>query len=179
MLFCMMLFSYGRYTTPFQDEGCSLPDAFLHDVVQLWKDFEDLYNLLSNETPTPNASDEVHLKGKRWIELFLRIKSDGHQRKFVTPYMHAMVYHIPYAIRQYGNIKQFSCQGVEKHNDDSKRNYFSSNRWDAPGEIMMAEHRLELLQQYARDRRQYTKHSSEYWHQGGIQATRSQLRESN
>ena len=79
--------------------------------------------------------------------------------------MHSMVYHVPYAIRQYGNIKQFSCQGkglcfcihsplhpdvgVEKHNDDSKRNYFSSNHWDAPGDIMMAEHMLELLQQYA------------------------------
>eukprot|EP00731_Ephydatia_muelleri_P008704 Em0004g1042a len=24
--------------------------------------------------------------------------------------------------------------GVEKHNDDAKRNYFSSNQWDAPAE---------------------------------------------
>ena len=46
-------------------------------------------------------------------------------------------------------MKQFSCQGklysnsmqtsnilsgVEKHNDDAKRNYFSSNQWDAPAE---------------------------------------------
>ena len=67
--------------------------------------------------------------------------------------------------------------GIEKHNDDSKRNYFSSNRWDAPAEIMMAEHRLELLQKYAREKRQYTKRSAEHWHEGGIQETRSQMRE--
>ncbi|KAL5468683.1 hypothetical protein EMCRGX_G029790 [Ephydatia muelleri] len=154
-----------------------LPNAFLDDVVQLWKDFEVLYNLLSSKTPPPNAADDIHLKAKRWIQLFLRIKSDGHQKKFVTPYSHVMVYHVPDAIRQFGNIKQFSCQGVEKHNDDSKRNYFSSNRWDAPAEIMLAEHRLELLQQYAREKRHYTKHAAAYWHEGGMQVMRSQMRE--
>eukprot|EP00731_Ephydatia_muelleri_P010769 Em0005g1355a len=156
---------------PSKMKDIPLPNAFLDDVVQLWKDFEVLYNLLSSETPPPNAADDLHLKAKRWIQLFLRIKSDGHQKKFVTPYFHVMVYHVPDAIRQYGNIKQFSCQGVEKHNDDSKRNYFSSNRWDAPAEIMLAEHRLELLQQYAREKRHYTKHAAAYWHEGGMQET--------
>eukprot|EP00731_Ephydatia_muelleri_P009942 Em0005g528a len=71
--------------------------------------------------------------------------------------------------------------GVEKHNDDSKCNYFSSNRWDALAEIMLAEHRLELLQQYAREKRHYTKHAAAYWHEGGpgMQKTRSQMRETN
>ena len=100
-----------------------------------------------------------------------------------------MVYHVPDAIRWFGNIKHFSCVkyvvihphlyilyvGVEKHNDDC--NYFSSNRWDATAEIMMAEHRLELLQKYAREKRQYTKRSAEYWHEGEIEETRSQMRE--
>ena len=70
--------------------------------------------------------------------------------------MHAMVYHVPNIIRQYGNLKQFSCQGlyffldsylctsgVKKHNDDAKRNYFSSNQWDAPADIMMTELKAE------------------------------------
>eukprot|EP00731_Ephydatia_muelleri_P017394 Em0010g492a len=162
---------------PSKMKDIPLPNAFLDDVVQLWKDFEVLYNLLSSETPPPNAADDIHLKAKRWIQLFLRIKSDGHQKKFVTPYFHVMVYHVPDAIRQFGNIKQFSCQGVEKHKDDSKRNYFSSNHWDAPAEIMLAEHRLELLQQYAREKRHYTKHAAAYWHEGGMQEMRSQMRE--
>eukprot|EP00731_Ephydatia_muelleri_P021708 Em0014g299a len=162
---------------PSKMKDIPLPNAFLDDVVQLWKDFEVLYNLLSSETPPPNAADDIHLKAKRWIQLFLRIKSDGHQKKFVTPYFHVMVYHVPDAIRQFGNMKQFSCQGVEKHKDDSKRNYFSSNHWDAPAEIMLAEHRLELLQQYAREKRHYTKHAAAYWHEGGMQEMRSQMRE--
>eukprot|EP00731_Ephydatia_muelleri_P035356 Em0116g8a len=38
------------------------------------------------------------------------------------------------SVKKHGSMKQFSCQGVEKHNDDAKRNYFSSNQWDAPAE---------------------------------------------
>ena len=107
--------------------------------------------------------------------------------------MHAMVYHVPNIIRQYGNLKQFSCQdwnalyffldsylctsGVEKHNDDAKRNYFSSNRWDAPADIMMTAYRLEVLQEYSREKRAYTKRDSAYWHEGGIVALRAKRRE--
>eukprot|EP00731_Ephydatia_muelleri_P037435 Em0470g1a len=64
---------------PSKMKDIPLPNAFLDDVVQLWK-------------------------AKRWIQLFLRIKSDGHQKKFVTPYFHVMVYHVPDAIRQFGNM---------------------------------------------------------------------------
>jgi len=35
--------------------------------------------------------------------------------------------------------------GVEKNNDDCRWNYFSSNGWDAPGDILQKEARLELL----------------------------------
>ena len=42
---------------------------------------------------------------------------------------------------------------------------------------MLAEHRLELLQQYAREKRHYNKHAAAYWHEGGMQETRSQMRE--
>ena len=91
-------------------------------------------------------------------------------------------------------MKQFSCQGklysnsmqtsnilssVEKHNDDAKRNYFSSNRWDAPADIIMTEYRLEELCEYARERRCYTKHNSAYWHEGGIEAHQSETREAH
>ena len=36
--------------------------------------------------------------------------------------------------------------GVEKNNDTSKRNYFSSNKHDAPGEIIRSDYRLNELQ---------------------------------
>ena len=122
----------------------------------------------------------LSIQAKQWVQLFLSIKEEGHQKKDVTPYMHAMVYHVPNIIRQYGNLKQFignalytsylCTSGVEKHNDDAKRNYFSSNLWDAPADIMMTEYRLEVLQEYSREKRAYTKRDSAYWHEGGIEA---------
>lgn len=32
----------------------------------------------------------------------------------VTPYMHILVYHVPNFVDKYGNVKQFSCQGMLK-----------------------------------------------------------------
>ena len=73
--------------------------------------------------------------------------------------------------------------GVEKNNDDSKRRYFSSNKHDAPGEIIRTEYRQEALQQgvcdhptCVRQKRNYSKVDSNYWDQGGIQAVRKRSR---
>ena len=41
----------------------------------------------------------------------------GYKRANVTPYMHAMVYHIPRFLEDYQTIKLFTGQGVEKNND--------------------------------------------------------------
>ena len=41
------------------------------------------------------------------------------------------------------------------------------------------EYRLEELREYARERRSYTKHNSAYWHEGGIEAHRSETREAH
>ena len=67
--------------------------------------------------------------------------------------------------------------GVEKHNDDAKKKkkkLLHSNRWDAPADIMMTEYRLELLQEYAREKKAYTKRKRAYWHEGGIEASRAE-----
>ena len=41
------------------------------------------------------------------------------------------------------------------------------------------EYRLEELREYARERRSYTKHNSAYWHEGGIEAHRSETWEAH
>ena len=60
--------------------------------------------------------------------------------------------------------------GVEKNNDDAKRNYFSSNRHNAAGDILLSEARLEDLRRGNEERdscvrlkRSYEKRSVEYW----------------
>ena len=49
-----------------------------------------------------------------WIRLFLSLKSkcQRFQEKNVTPYMHTLAVHVPYFIKEYGNIKKFSGQGM-------------------------------------------------------------------
>ena len=39
--------------------------------------------------------------------------------------------------------------GVEKHNDDAKYAYLSSNKWDATGDLIKTEARIECLRKYA------------------------------
>ena len=69
----------------------------------------------------------------------------------------------------------FNNAGVEKNNDDCRRNYFSSNKWDAPGDILRTEARLEYLssQGYCREKREYTKRNTQYWEGGGIEESRT------
>ena len=67
--------------------------------------------------------------------------------------------------------------GVEKNNDDAKRNYFSSNRHDAAGDILRTETILEELRRgkfgvCVRKKRAYEKTNDAYWNEGGIQESR-------
>ena len=81
-------------------------------------------------------------------------------------------------------ISLINFAGVEKNNDDSKCHYFSSNKHDAPGEIIRSECRQEALRQgvwdhptCVRKKRSYTKHDDDYWTGGGIQEVRKRSRE--
>ncbi len=47
--------------------------------------------------------------------------------------------------------------GVEKSNDDARRNYLSSNHHDAPKEVLLTEVRQHTLRMYAREKRRYQK----------------------
>ena len=66
----------------------------------------------------------------------------------------------------------YTHAGVEKNNDDAKRNYFSSNRHDAAKEILATEARLETLRNGTQDRescvrqkRKYEESDSVYWNE--------------
>ena len=71
-------------------------------------------------------------------------------------------------------IHSFSLLIGVENNADAKRNYFSGSRWNAAGDIIQTEVRLEALSSHERKRRKYTKHDKEYWSEGGIEQRRSQ-----
>ena len=81
--------------------------------------------------------------------------------------MHVLAYHVPDQIRENGNIRQFSGQGVEKKNDYAKRHYYSGNRHNAARDILLTEARMEKLEhdnpECVRQKRKYTKLNVEYW----------------
>ena len=51
---------------------------------------------------------------KKLKAVSLRDKRKGYRWLNVTPYMHAMVYHIPTFFMKYKSVKLFTGQGVEK-----------------------------------------------------------------
>ncbi|KAL5503593.1 hypothetical protein EMCRGX_G010566 [Ephydatia muelleri] len=140
-------------------------------------DFDNLYKCISSWTPN---SEMIKAKAEQWIANFIALStvSQGYQKASVTPYMHIMAVHVPEMIALYGNIKQFSCQGVEKLNDIAKCSYFSSSKWDPAQEILLTEQRMSATQHLCRKRRAYTKKDDEYWSEG-IRATRKQRKMSS
>ena len=72
-------------------------------------------------------------------------------------------------------LSVFFLSGVEKNNNDAKRNYFSSNLHDATGEVLKAEWRLEQTEECKRTKRKYHKKDENYW-QDGIREARKKPR---
>ena len=85
-------------------------------VQKLWEDFDALYSIVASKEPSNEdmASNVTGAKG--WVTQFTspRDKRIGYKRANVTPYMHAMVYHIPTFFEKYKTVKLFTGQGVEK-----------------------------------------------------------------
>lgn len=54
------------------------------------------------------------LQAINWVKLFLSLggKCIGYEKARVTPYMHAMVYHVPKFMELHGGIKKFTGQGT-------------------------------------------------------------------
>lgn len=95
-------------------------------VKQIWNDFKEYYDLISDKNLTSDLSNTVFEKAKQLLELFCSIRhvQTGYTRANVTPYMHIMCHHVPYFIQKHGCLKRFTGQGVEKNNDDTKRILF-------------------------------------------------------
>lgn len=147
-------------------------------VKQIWTDFEQLYNKISDFKLSQTAADAMFVQAKAWIDLFCSLKGlrSGYERPRVTPYMHVLVYHIPFFVEKHGCIKKFTGQGVEKNNDDAKRVLFhKSNKWDAAKDILFTESRQWDLKHHERKKGQYTKRKLEYW-DSEITAIRRQKR---
>ena len=70
-------------------------------VKQIWTDFENLYNQISDFNLSKTAANAIFVQSKTWVELFCSLRGirTGYTRHRVTPYMHTLVYHIPFFVK--------------------------------------------------------------------------------
>ena len=113
-------------------------------ISQLWKQFLTITNMLSSTSPQ-QSKEEIQEASKSFLEQFLKL----YHTKHVTPYMHALVWHVPEFIQMYGNITPFTQQGLEKLNDKTTKDYFRSTNQrglDSLKQIVQKRNRMEYLE---------------------------------
>ena len=94
-------------------------------VVQVWKDFRELYSTISQPNLRQENAFSVFDLAKFWLKLYLSLSHQrtGYAPKNITPYMHILVYHVPEIIQQFGEIQIFTGQGLKKSMDVTRHLY--------------------------------------------------------
>jgi len=81
------------------------------EIQALWNDF---YKLTNHHSKVESDPDDFAKNAKDWVNMFTSI----YQKKDVTPYMHALVYHVPEFLKLYnGDLTMFNQQRLKKLND--------------------------------------------------------------
>ncbi|CAB3978408.1 Hypothetical predicted protein [Paramuricea clavata] len=152
-----------------------LPDSTSGTIVRLWQEFNEICQLLGVVSPTEEQITNYFDKAVNWVKLFLSLngKNLGYEPARITPYMHAMVYHVPRFMQMHHGVKKFTGHGVEKLNDDCRRVHLQrSNKWDAPTDVLLVGKRVEHLSNCERITRPYLKRNKNYW-ESAIKESRS------
>ena len=120
-------------------------NSFHSYFVKLWEDFLSLYRFITHDEETKTI-EFVFSKYKEWVNSFLDLSSMRQEYQNSTPYLHCLVYHIPYFVVTYGKLVNYSGQGVEKINDDIKKIHHSNtNKYDATIDALKMRKRIEYL----------------------------------
>ena len=166
-----------------------LPDKLLfyihgdtrEHVVKLWKEFYFIYTLVTDPSSKMFESQEVFAQIQHFMSGFLKIgamKREGYQPKNVTPYLHVLLYHIPFFVGKYGSLSEFSGQGVEKTNEILKQiHQTKSNKLDATMDALVVRKRMELgFKEELRAQRKYDKVDDHFWEVGKSEITQAKKR---
>lgn len=81
-------------------------------VIKIWKDFYSLYNLINIDSNADDFYLDIFRKAKDFISLFCSVGGVriGYEKKRVTPYMHALVYHVPIFIKNHKKFRHFTSR---------------------------------------------------------------------
>ena len=91
-------------------------------VQRIWSKFLSLNACIKSEHLSSTEISQLAKDAKQWLHLFLQV----YQTKHVTPYMHALVSHLPEFLKIHGAVNPFTQQGIEKLNDQYTHYFFNS-----------------------------------------------------
>ena len=97
---------------------CKLLFSIHHNThsktVKLWEDLLSLNRFITHDEETKTI-EFIFSKCKEWVNSFLDLGSMRQGYQNIIPYLHCLVYHIPYFVVTYGKLVNYSGQGVEKN----------------------------------------------------------------
>lgn len=114
---------------------------------------------INAETFTTEEISQLQMDLNQWMTCFLGV----YQSRHVTPYMHAFVCNVPEFLTLYGNITQFTQQGMEKLNDVSTKYYFRAtnhHRQESLAQLLLKRNRIEELEDKGNIRQKRDLHCS-------------------
>lgn len=126
-------------------------------IQEIWDGFRSIMDNLKELTGEEKQVGAFHVKVHEWMAKFLSV----YQSKHVTPYMHALIAHVPEFVSLHGNIVAFTQQGLEKLNDATTKNYFQASNHrntEALLQILQKNNRMEhyIDAGYAREKRSFS-----------------------
>ncbi|XP_076086100.1 uncharacterized protein LOC143056822 [Mytilus galloprovincialis] len=140
------------------------------DTVKLWKMFWKIYTFVCSDEVERRTAEHIFSECKSFIKAFLKLgltERKGYLSSNVTPYMHCLLYHVPFFISQFGSLRKFSGQPTEKINDNIKAVYhLKTNHHDCAVDAMKVQKRLELTVNSGRPKRKYRKTDDQFWENG-------------
>ena len=114
---------------------------------EIWVQFYRLFRWICAESFTKEDVDKLQAELKQWMSSFLAV----YQSRHVTPYMHSFVCHVPEFLTLYGNLTQFTQQGMEKLNNTSTKYYFRAtnhHKQDSLSQLLLKRNRTEELEDH-------------------------------
>lgn len=133
-----VLFARMKVSELFPD----MPDA--HAVDFVWSEFYYVYNAVKRNLFCELMAPEIiRLRTRNWLVEYVKI----YNRKNVTPYVHAFVFHLHEMIEIHGDINLFNMQGMEKLNDITTQQYFRScnkRKDEFLSQLIKKKNRIEL-----------------------------------
>jgi hypothetical protein len=85
--------------------------------------FEEFFFILNNIKKLDVLNlDQLKLRLKKWLRKYVELGGSEE----ITPYIHIFVFHVPELIKKYRNINLFNCQGLEKLNELTIKDFHTS-----------------------------------------------------